>query len=150
LCGNSRTILLAPRPASSDQWQKEDAEFVRKACDQVRQTYRIDPQRVVAFGEEFGGAVASFLAYQHRDLVRGVAVVNAPPGARPPENDPVDRLTFFVATNPGLPVEEASRAFVTRLREMKFSVSTSAVGGKHLGPDDLPELFRWIDSLDKI
>lgn len=148
-CDHAHVLLLAPRPGA-ERWQPEDAEFVRKACDKVRETYRVDAQRIVAGGEAIGGAVAAFLAYRHRDLVRGIVAIDAPPSPRPPDNDPVSRLTFFIGSTTGTPGAETAEALVLQLREMKFAVTVAKPSGKHLDARDLPELFRWVDSLDKI
>ena len=55
-----------------------EVEFVAKAIAQIREQYNIDPQRVVVHGQQAGGSLAYMVAFLHRDVVRGVAAVDAP------------------------------------------------------------------------
>ena len=56
-------------------------------------------------GEEVGGSVGYLLAMQNRELIRGVAAINAalPPGMNTPENEPVERLAFFTTIAKQMP-----------------------------------------------
>ncbi|HTQ39961.1 MAG TPA: PDZ domain-containing protein [Pirellulales bacterium] len=151
LCEANDLILLAPNSAESARWQRTELEFIRKAIDDVVQKYNIDPARIVVMGEEAGGGMAYLLAGQNRDLIRGVAAINAamPPGMRPPENDPVQRLAVFTTTtNKPSP---ALAAGIKRLREAKHPVTELDLGeiARPLTAEELAELVRWIDTLDR-
>ncbi len=101
LCEQYNLILLAPKSAEAARWQRTELEFVRKAIDDVIGKYNIDRTRVVAIGQEAGGGMAYLLAAQNRDLIRGVAAIDAPmpPGMKPPEAEPAERLAIFTTTS---------------------------------------------------
>lgn len=151
-CDGSGMILLAPKPADPARWQKDDIEFVRKALDQLRSTYHIDPLRVVVAGSELGGAVAYTVAFELRDTIRGVAAIQAPLASQPPDNDPVYRLDLFVTTAPKAKFAGQVKAAIERLRQLKYAVTVceQADAATELPDDGAAELLRWIDSLDKI
>ena len=151
-CDQSGMILLAPQPANAAKWQKDDIEFVRKAFDQLRSTYQIDPLRVVAAGSELGGAVAYGVAFELRESVRGVAALRAPLATSPPDNDPVYRLDFYLTTAPKAKFARQIEGAIKHLRERKYAVTVreQADDAAELTDDDAAELLRWIDSLDKI
>jgi serine protease Do len=151
ICEANDLILLAPKSADKDRWQRTEFEFIRKAIDDVAQKYNIDKSRVIVAGRDLGGAMAYFLAAQNRDLIRGVAAINAPlpPTMRVPANDPVQRLAFFTT------VSKKSSPLVAmgikRLRDAKFPVTQLDIGDapRDLNADEMSQLARWVDSLDR-
>jgi poly(3-hydroxybutyrate) depolymerase len=115
--------------------------------------YRIDPRRVVVFGQEGGGAMAYLLALVSRDLFTGVASSAAalPRTVDPPSAQPTTRLAVFA----GLPVDPSRLAQVQlgikKLREAGYPVTAATVGNSDgtLSAADREQLARWIDSLDR-
>ena len=150
-CDRGRLILLAPKAAEPGKWQSDDFEFIRKAVEQLRAAYQIDPLRVVAWGEEVGGAVAYAWAFNQRETVRGVVALRAPLASSPVDNDPVLRLDFFLTNAKDARFEKMTDAAIRR-RERKFAVTAEEQGEKSplLSDDELAEVLRWIDSLDKM
>ena len=127
-CEANDLILLAPKSVEAARWQRTELEFVRKDMDDVLQKYHIDRSRIVVAGEEAGGGIAYLLAAQNRDVIRGVAAINAavPPGMTAPENDPVQRLAVFTTTvKSGSPTVAAG---IKRLRDAKFPVTEVGLG----------------------
>jgi serine protease Do len=151
-CERGRLILLAPKAAEGGKWQADDFEFIRKSIEQLKNSYEIDPLRVVAWGEELGGTIAYALAFNQREAVRGVVALRAPLAGAPADNDPVSRLDFFLTTAKGTRFEKATDAAIHALRERKFAVTAKeqVEGADLLSDDELSEVLRWIDSLDKI
>lgn len=153
LCEKEGAILLAPRSADPKRWQPTEAEFVRKAIDEVLKRYTIDRSRVVAHGFQAGGAMAFLVALGQRDVVRGLAVVDAGPPARsqPPENDPIQRLAIYAAVVDKAKSSAAIEAALKRLAELKFPVTTKKIrDSADLSGTELEQLGVWIDSLDRI
>ena len=151
-CDRGGFILLAPKAAESAKWQSDDFEFVRKAVEQLRATYQIDPLRIVTWGEEVGGAVAYAWAFHQRESARGVVALRAPMATPPVDNDPVLRLDFFLSNAKDARFAKMTEAAIAALRERKFAVTAKEQGEKspYLSDDELAELLRWIDSLDKL
>ncbi|HET6882819.1 MAG TPA: PDZ domain-containing protein [Pirellulales bacterium] len=150
-CDRGGLILLAPKAAEPAKWQSDDFEFVRKAIEQLRATYQIDPLRIVTWGEEVGGAVAYAWAFHQRETARGVVALRAPMATPPVDNDPVLRLDFFLTNAKDARFAKMTEAAIAALRERKFAVTAKEQGEKAplLSEDELAELLRWIDSLDK-
>jgi serine protease Do len=154
-------IVLAPQsgePADAQArraWQpSNDLPFIGKLLDQVAAGYNIDRARVVAHGHQGGGALAYALAFSNRDFVRGVAAVDAPMAGRPPENEPIYRLAFYM-TKSTKGSRAAAPAMVDavaqRLRAMLYPVTVKDLGeqSSYLDDEQLAELARWIDTLDR-
>ena len=82
-------IVISPRPGEAGRWQPSEAAVVRKFIENISGRYNVDKNRVVLTGRQASGLLAWFTVLQNRNLIRGVAVVDAPLPARAPvENDP--------------------------------------------------------------
>ncbi len=151
-CADHDQILVAPHALDPAQWGRADVEFVRKVLDEVRSRYTIDPQRVAAHGHQTGGAMAFVLAFSLRETIRGVAAVDAPLPVPPPENDPLNRLSIFLTTARQSRYAGQIETAITALRGRKYPVTVIDQGeqGRYLSDDELAQLVRWLDSLDKI
>jgi hypothetical protein len=81
-----------------------------------------------------------------------MAAVDAPMPVRPPENEPVERLAFYLGKVKDGPYAERVTATVTRLREMKYPVTTRDLDSASSGfsDEELTKLVGWIDTLDRI
>ena len=153
-CEANDLILLAPKSADASKWQPTEVAFVRKVVDDVLGRYNVDRSRVVAYGYQGGGSMAYLAAFAHRDLIRGVAAVDAalPARSQIPATDPVFRLAVYSAAAEKSAVAEQVKATVKRLSDLKFPVTpkTLAASGRDLNDEELAELVRWIDTLDRI
>jgi serine protease Do len=152
-CEANSLILVAPRSQNPNQWGPRDRDFIGKVLEDVRATYNIDRHRVVAHGYQSGGAMAYIVAFANRDLVRAVAAVDGTLVVPPPENEPINRLAFFTTkSGKGRTPARQVDAIVSRLREMKYPVTVRDLGeeGRYLSDDELAELVRWMDTLDRM
>jgi serine protease Do len=153
LCEENSLILLAPQAADPDKWLPTEVEFIQKSIDDVLARYNVDRTRIVVHGAKAGGAMGYLVAFQHRDLVRAVAAVDAPVPARAPvpPNDPVQRLAIYSATPVGSKLKGPIEAGLKRLSAMKYPVTEVPLAGAgYLSDDQLTDLVRWIDALDRI
>jgi serine protease Do len=153
-CEQQALILLAPRAADPQRWLPTELGFIRKALDDVLAKYNIDRTRIVTHGYQAGGAMAYLVAFANQELVRGVAVVDAPlPGRTAvPPNDPIRRLAIYVANAKGSKQAQAIEAGVKQLQTIKYAVVLKTLDGeaRNLNDAELAELVRWIDTLDRI
>jgi len=152
LCGRHDLILIAPKASDPERWKPTEITLVDKLLDDVIDDYTTDPARVVVAGREGGGTLAAMVALRNRDLVRGLAIVDAPLAGRPPENDPLKRLLIYVAHSGGSTHAGAIQRGLKQLDDMKVPVTRRDLGerSRELNDDELAELARWIDTLDKI
>ncbi|MEE3371619.1 MAG: PDZ domain-containing protein [Planctomycetota bacterium] len=150
-CNDRHLILLMPQAANQKRWLPTEVDYVRKAIDEIRKAYRIDDTRIVVHGYQAGGVLAYMLAFSQRDLIRGVAAVDAaiPRRLNLPANAPLQRLAIYAASEDESP--RASRAAVTlqRLRDLQYPVTTRQTKG-YLSEMQIDELVRWIDTLDRL
>lgn len=151
-CDANDLILLAPKAGNPDQWQPNEQNLIKKLLDDLRANYTIDPTRTVVVGYEAGGTLAYAVAFANRPLVQAVAAIEAPLAAPPPDNDPASLLAFYVARAEKGDKAGPIDAAVARLRAMKFPVTVKDLGAKarDLKPEEISELVRWIDTLDRI
>lgn len=152
LCDRDGLILVAPQAADPETWQGKELAMVRGLVGQVHSRYTIDPTRVVACGQQDGGKLACLLALADRELVRAVVVVGAPLVGRIPPNAPEHPLAFYVARAAEDPKAEQIDQSVQSVRAMKYPVCLKDLGKKPraLTAEELLELARWIDTLDRI
>lgn len=153
-CRDHDLILLAPQPANPDRWQGTEADFVAKVLNELINRYEIDPTRVVVHGYQGGATLAFRLAFTQRDVIRGVAAVDGvlPMRIPPPANDPMLRLAIYTTMAEQSDTAERMAEGVQGLRALKYPVTVKEQTGeaRYLNPDELTELVRWIDSLDRI
>lgn len=154
LCEENSLILLAPQSADPDKWVATEVDFIQKTMEDILARYNVDRTRIVVHGFKAGGSMAYLVAFGHRDLVRAVAAVDAPMPARAqvPTNDPVERLAIYSAAPAAGQTAAPIKAGVGRLKAMKYPVTEVSLGpaSRYLTPDELAELVRWIDALDRI
>lgn len=146
-------ILVGPKASSPRGWDPRDTEYVRDVVADVREKYNIDPTRIAVHGFAGGGQFAWHLAFTERDWVRGAVIVAAPIRQPIPDNDPDTRLQLFLHWCAGDGGNEAMQASADQLREAKFPTSTRSVDEaetRYLKQDEVLEIGRWIDLLDRI
>lgn len=153
LCKANDLILLAPQATDVLKWSPTDSEFVMKCLETAGSRYTIDKSRVVAHGYQAGGAMAYLLAFAHRDTFRGVAAIDAPlPGTgKVADKEPGKRLAVFagVSTNARFAARIESSLNALRAAEYPVTVKELGVEPRYLQADELTELVRWIDALDR-
>ena len=153
-CEENQLILLAPKSAHATGWQPTELGFLRRAMEHLFDQYAVDRHRVVAHGAQVGGAMAYLAGFSHRELIRGVAPVEAalPGRLRIPDNDPLQRFAVFSAVPVGSRSFPAVQAGLEALRERKYPVHAMELpeGAKTLQAEQRETLIRWIDTLDRL
>jgi len=151
-CEQADLIVLAPKSADANRWLPTELPFVRKALDQLMRSYPIDAARIVVHGYQGGGALGYLFAFEHRDLLRGIAAVEAPVPLRaaPPDNDPLLRLAVWTAYSAKSKLAGPIKQGADRLQASKFPVTTIPLPEpRYLDDQELAGLVRWIDTLDR-
>ena len=147
-------IVLAPQAAQPTGWQPTEIDFIRKAMEQTLTHYSIDRSRIVVYGHQASGTMALLVGFRFRDLVRGIAAVEAAPPSRVrlPDNDPVERLAIYLLAPTASKSLERIDAAAKALAEMKYPVTVKRVPrtADPLPDEQRSELLRWLDTLDRI
>jgi len=151
-CEQDHLILLAPASADPDAWRTTEIELVARLLGEIASAYVVDRDRVVVAGQDSGGTLAYLVAFRERDRVRAVAAVDAPLGDRPPEYDPDQPLAVYAATSGESPFAGVVDEGLALLRAGNYPVTVKPLGEepRPLAADELAELARWIDMLDRI
>jgi poly(3-hydroxybutyrate) depolymerase len=146
-------MLIIPSPAGKDQWERPELEYLRRLSEHVIAQYKIDPHRMIVYGQGKGGTIAWPLALSSRDIFRGI-VTSATPLPRPlrvPPNEPSQRFAIFAA----LPASKESAAPISlglhKFADAGHNVATitTANSSGQLSDDERNQLARWIDTLDR-
>ena len=151
-CDRDGLILLAPQSADPKRWQAREVTLIERLLEEIEKTYTVDAARVVVHGQEGGGTLAYLIAFRRRELVRAVAAVDGPLEGSAPENEPAHRLAFYLAKAEKSPSAGRVDETVARLRKMNYPVTVKSLGQepRDLDADELSELVRWIDMVDRI
>lgn len=152
VCEEYGMIVLAPQANDAKLWRSTEIEFIRNAVEQIIDKYSVDRNRVVAYGHKAGGTLAYLLAFRHMELVRGVAVVDAPLPSllRAPATDPLQRLSIYISMNDDPTLERPIRDGVQRLQQLKYPVFLDVRRGDVPGIEVPHQLIQWMDTLDRI
>jgi predicted esterase len=146
-------IVLVPMSATSDKWEPTETEFIRKTLDDCLTRFNIDRSRLAVYGHQTGGTLAWLFGCENIDRVRAIVAVNATPPQRLaiPDNDPINRLAFFIATAEKSPAGKIGKQLAEHLSEEKFPVTEFTIDKpRDLSPEELSDLGRWLDALDRI
>lgn len=147
-------IVLAPQPVDPQRWLPTEIEFIRKSIDDVMQRYHIDPARVVCYGSQAGAAMAYYVAFAHRDVVRGIVAIEAPLPTRlaAATAEPTQPLAIYSLVAEESPVADRVQAGLRLLEQRAFPVWNGTYPGAVREPDAaaLDHILRWIDALDRI
>ena len=122
-------IVLAPQAAQPTGWQPTEIDFIRKAMEQALTHYSIDRSRIVVYGHQASGTMAFLVGFRFRDLIRGIAAMEAAPPSRVrlPDNDPVERLAIYLLVPTESKSLERIDAAAKALAEMKYPVTLKRV-----------------------
>ena len=152
LCDRYDLILVAPKANDPSHWVPGEIALIDRLLAEMAGKYNVDPTRVAVHGHEAGGTLAYLAAFRNREMIRAVAAVEAMPAGGAPENEPTRRLAVYTATAAKSRLARPVEAAVAALRKLKIPVTVKDLGElpRYLNPEELAELARWIDTLDRI
>lgn len=153
LCDERGIILLAPKAKQIAGWSPDEAEFVKDTVDLFLEKYSIDRARVILHSYSTAGGFAYHVAFRNRQTFRGLCVVAAPLTQMPPDNEPDFRTQFYLLSGDADPAHRGVVATTEALRRMKYPVVHTIIpGGGHAyaASEQVHEIARWIDALDRI
>ncbi len=151
-CDRDRLILVVPKSLGPTRWQTREAAIIPPLIAKIAEQYSVDPNRVVVFGARSGGTVAMAAGFRYARLVRGVIAVDAPVEGSVPEPNPARRVEFYVATAARSPAATLVRQAIAQMRKWHYPLVVKELGEepRELNADEVAELARWIDTLDRI
>lgn len=152
-CEEYDLIVLAPQPADDKRWNPTEVDFVRKTLDDVTRNFNVDEHRVIVHGHQAGGSLGYRFAFGNRDVVRGIANVDVtvPLRLQARGNDPQERMSIYIAFNKDSKLAKRINANAETFREFKFPVTMVEQSSEgYLTADEITDLARWIDTLDRL
>lgn len=153
-CKSHAFILYAPKAENATGWLTSEADAIVQDIRHIVNQYRIDQQRIVAHGLGNGGSFAIYLAFDARDLIRGVVNVGGPLASRIPDYDSAQPLAIFCIAGGRDPNIEALRNVPRELQRYHYPCIYRELPEQGTGyPADaniLDELLRWLDTLDRL
>jgi poly(3-hydroxybutyrate) depolymerase len=153
-CDASELILLVVRSRKQAAWEPAEAELVRRAMEHVGGKYNADRSRVALFGEGADGVFAMNLAMALEGRVTAAAVVEAALAVNVEisPTEPLKPLSIYSAQASESKQARRIEAGVARLRKLKYPVTSKTLpaGKAVLAADELAELGRWLDALDRL
>jgi S1-C subfamily serine protease/predicted esterase len=154
LCKQHRIILLGPKAENPTGWLTSEVDSIKGDIREMLANYTIDRQRIVLHGLGNGSSLALYMAFDARDLGRGVAAIGGVMQNQPKENLAHQRLSFFLVAGGKDPDFEAIKTNKPRLEEKRFPIISHELpdhGNGYLTDAELlRKLARWIDSLDRL
>lgn len=152
LCDRDNLILLAPKSADPTRWMRGETDFIDQLLDQLDSTYGVDRTRIVAHGYQGGGSMAFIEALGNRDMIRAVAAVEAIMMGKLPQNEPTRRLAIYLASAKKSRLAPMVKRVADAFGKAKFPVTVVNLGDtpRYLNEEEMSQLARWIDTLDRI
>lgn len=154
LCDQRHIILLAPRAENPSGWLTSEMDAIAGDMKALLKTYTIDKQRIVLHGQGNGANLALAMAFDARDLVRGVAAIGGVLQQPAKDNLAHQRLSFWLIGGGRDPEIEAIRLVQPQLAAKKLPSryrEIDTLGTGYLPTEaDVTELLRWIDALDRL
>jgi len=151
ICKQNNLILVAPKSADPAHWTPNDVALISRLLVDVSAAYNVDKSRVVTHGHEGGGRAALAVAFSNREAIRGVAAVEAALPAPPPDNEPQYRLDIYLAVAEKSPLRNVVERAAQAIEQKKIPLVVKKTGEspRYLNAEELAELARWIDALDR-
>ena len=153
VCAERRLLIVAPSPGDGPAFNANDLVGAWRVVEHMTKEYRVDPNRLVVHSFLGGGPFAAVFAFENHEHVRGLALASSILQVPPPEAHPSFPFRFFFSVGEGDRRQELLKRGIEVLHEMKFSVTVQKIGAQergYLDSDQVAELARWIDSLDRI
>jgi serine protease Do len=152
-CDEKGIVLIVPKPAKADHWERPDMEYLQRVLERAIAQYKIDPRRVVVGGQGATGSIAWPLAVASRPMVRGIAACAAPlpRQIKVPQNDAAQRLAIFAAIPPKKDVASQLAIGFKSLSDAGYNVTTTTLQSPAgvLNANERVDLANWVDTLDR-
>ncbi|MFO0805368.1 MAG: PDZ domain-containing protein [Gemmataceae bacterium] len=152
-CEDHHYIVMGPKANNPQGWLPSETEAVVQDVRKVLAQYTTDKTRVVAHGMGNGGQMAFYVAFNARDVFRGVATLGATLGTPPKDNVANQPLAFHLSVGDKDPAIKDVEASKQALQEKRFPVVYRLMnesGKEYYDLKIFTELLVWLDSLDRI
>lgn len=154
LAARHQLIIYAPLADNPNTWLTSEINPMLADVQELLSRLPIDRQRIVAHGLGAGATLAHFLAGDAPHLIRGVVAVNGPLPATVKEPRAEQRLLTLIINGKLDPDLAQWRGVRPTLVEKGYPVLEMEIdglgNGYPLAPEQLAEIARWIDAVDRL
>lgn len=153
VCEDHNFIMVGPKSGNNDGWLPSETELVMQDVKAVLGEYTVDKTRVVAHGVGNGGQMAFYVAFNARDVFRGVGTVGAVLGTNPKDNVANQPLSFFISGGDKDPLIKDIKESRDLLLEKRFPVvfrEMKESGKEYFDAGTFADFIAWLDSLDRV
>lgn len=153
ICNSRQIILLAPKARQISGWTPNEAEFIRDAIKQVQAEYSVDPSRIVMHTMGNATPLGAQIAFEAREIVRGLIAMSFNAIPAPPENHPDFPLQFLLISKSDDATSANQKKIADALKERKFPVTSLEYKCENcVYPPEVPlrKIELWLDAIDRI
>ena len=149
-CEAFNVVLLVPESTDEKKWDPRDFSFVVSAVDTLAQQVNFDRARVVIGGSKTGGAAASAMAFNQRDLFRGLVMIDSGLSrhAGNPKTSPVEPMMVLAGANGKRNEKQAESIAKLELAHFPLEVEQKAAGTKI--ESWVEDVLAWVNSVNRI
>lgn len=152
-CEDHHFIMMGPKAANPEGWLPSETEQIVTDVRKVLGQYTTDKSRVAAHGMGNGGQMAFYVAFNARDVFRGVFTLGATLGTPPKDNVANQPLSFHLSVGDKDPALKDVEAGKQALQEKRFPVIHRIMnesGKEYYDVKLFTEVLNWLDTLDRI
>jgi serine protease Do len=153
ICDRDGVLLVVPSSADKNRWERMELEYLLRLTVRVIADYKVDPRRIVVYGEDGGGAMAWHIGLSGRNVFRGIATSSTrfPRQLAVPPNEPAQRLAIFAAVPSKKDSADQIMPGLRKLSDAGYPVTTVSTGeaSGQLNDEQREEFARWVDTLDR-
>ena len=149
-CRQHNVVLLVPESTAEDRWSPGEIDFVTDAVDNLAKQVVFDRNRVAIGGTKTGGSMASLIAFSHRELFRGLVLINSGLSKRVSriETSPVEPLLVLIGTD-----DQAEKAVTTSSDKLQNAHIPFHVEQRNDGADVVAwivDILKWVNAVDRL
>ncbi len=154
LCEKYNLVVILPESRNPTAWDSSEADFVARVVQQSVRQFDVDPRRVAVGGSVSGGVMASIVAMNYRDLIRGLVLHNSAMSERIKDvkSTAVDRLmVLFVVNKSETARDRRIERHVQQLSNSGFPVHLINQPAA-TSDSEIPRqrIVHWLDIIDRL
>ncbi|MDA1013243.1 MAG: PDZ domain-containing protein [Planctomycetota bacterium] len=153
ICDLRGLIVLAPKAEKLGGWTLSESQAITDSIKKFQEDYSIDDRRIFLHAYSSGGTMAYHTAFKERELIRGLAIVSSALRTQPPDNTPLYRMQILLNCGDKDDAFRTVQATAAGLKRLKFPITNMIGKGRahaYAPANELDEIARWVDSLDRI
>ena len=149
-CEQFNVVLLVPESTDENKWDPRDFPFIASAIDTLAQQVRFDRSRTVIGGWKLGGTAASAIAFNQRDLFRGLVLIDSGLSrhAGTPTTSPVEPMMILAGSNGKTGEKQTASLDALKKAHFPTQIEQKAVGSSI--DDWVKDILAWVNATNRL